>query len=304
MTWFVGAWHAFWHRTGTPTLYIQDHLTNLCVGHCSPLTHQPQGFFAVQADVVFFGLLPIILTIWTMFVLRRRMVAGVPGRLQNIVEALVEFVGRQIGDTFPVRDALIGPLAFTIFIWVLLMNALDLVPVDLVPTIGHLIGIPYVRVVPTTDLNTTFALALVVFALVLYYNIRVKGLFGYLKTFLFHPFGKYFVPVNIIMTAIEEVAKPLSLALRLFGNMFAGELVFVLIALLGGSAAVGWGFFIWLPLQTVLDFVWLVFHMLIVTLQAFIFMVLTIVYLAMARTDVGGHNVGDVSENREHALDN
>ncbi|MHB8254335.1 MAG: F0F1 ATP synthase subunit A [Acidiferrobacter sp.] len=303
MTWFAEAWHAFWHRTGTPTLYIQSHLTNLCVGNCNPLTHQPHGFFAVQADVVFFGLLPIVFTVWAAFMLKRRMVDGAPGPFQNFVEALVEFVGRQIGDTFPVRDALIGPLAFTIFIWVLLMNALDLVPVDLVPTLGHLVSIPYIRVVPTTDLDTTFALSFVVFVLVLYYNIRVKGLLGYLKTFLFHPFGKYLVPINIIMTAIEEVAKPLSLALRLFGNMFAGELVFVLIALLGGSAAIGWGFLIWLPLQTVLDFVWLVFHMLIVTLQAFIFMVLTIVYLAMASTDVEGQNVGDIARNRGRTLD-
>jgi len=303
MTWFASAWHAFWQRTGTRTTYVQDHLTNLCVGHCSPLTHQPQGFFAVQADMVFFGLLPIFLTIWVAYMLHRRMATGVPGRLQNIVEALVEFVSRQIGDTFPVRDALVGPLAFTILVWVLLMNALDLIPVDLVPAIGHLIGIPYLRIVPTAGLNTTFALALVVFALVLYHNIRVKGLFGYLKTFIFHPFGKYFVPVNIVMTVIEEAAKPLSLALRLFGNMFAWELVFVLIALLGGSAVVGWGFLIWLPLQAVLDFMWLLFHLLIVVLQAFIFMVLTIVYLAMAQTDVEDHNVGDVTEDAGHALD-
>ena len=128
------------------------------------------------------------------------------------------------------------------------------------------------------------ALSLTVFALVLFYNIKVKGLGGYLKVFLFHPFGKFFIPVNIVMTAIEEVAKPLSLGLRLFGNMFAGELVFLLIALLAGAATLGAGLLIWFPLQVVLDLGWLLFHILVITLQAFIFMVLTIVYLGMAHT--------------------
>jgi F-type H+-transporting ATPase subunit a len=143
----------------------------------------------------------------------------------------------------------------------------------------------YLKIVPTTDLNTTLALALVVFALVLYYNVKFKGFVGYMKVFLFHPFGKFFIPVNIVMTFIEELAKPLSLALRLFGNLFAGELVFLLIALIGGTMAVGAAALFWAPLQVILDLGWAIFHILIITLQAFIFMVLTIVYLSMAHDE-------------------
>jgi F-type H+-transporting ATPase subunit a len=139
-------------------------------------------------------------------------------------------------------------------------------------------------VVPTTDLSVPMAMALTVFFLSLYFNLKVKGPVGYLKMFLFHPFGKYAMPANIVMTAIEELAKPLSLGLRLFGNMFAGELVFLLIALLAGAATLGAGMLIWFPLQVILDLGWLLFHILVITLQAFIFMVLTIVYLGMAHT--------------------
>ena len=160
--------------------------------------------------------------------------------------------------------------------WVFLMNAMDLVPVDLLPELGMLVGIHYMKVVPTTDLATTFALALSVFALIVYYNIKIKGPIGYLKMFLFHPFGKYLIPVNIIMTTIEEVAKPISLGLRLFGNMFAGELIFLLIALLGGASMLGL-----LP-QVALGSVWAIFHILVITLQAFIFMTLAVVYMEMA----------------------
>jgi len=152
--------------------------------------------------------------------------------------------------------------------------------------IGAAVGIPYLKVVPTTDLNTTMAMSLTVFGLILFYNFKVKGPIGYLKVFLFHPFGKFFIPVNIVMTLIEELAKPLSLGLRLFGNLFAGELVFLLIALIGGTLAVGLvGYLFWFPLQVVLDLGWLIFHLLVITLQAFIFMVLTLVYLGMAHVE-------------------
>ena len=138
---------------------------------------------------------------------------------------------------------------------------------------------------PTSDISATLALALTVFALTIIYGVKVKGPLGYIKTFLFHPFGKFLLPVNVVMTAIEELAKPLSLALRLFGNLFAGELVFLLIALIGGTLAVGFAALFWLPLQVSLDLAWLIFHLLVVTLQAFIFMVLTIVYLGMAHQE-------------------
>ena len=240
---------------------------------------------AWHVDTIFFSLLLAALIIFVSMRLTSRMTTETPSGLQNFVESLLEFVQGQVRDTFPGHNPLIAPLALTIFLWVWLMNFMDLIPVDLLPLIGHSVGIEHMRVVPTTDLNTTLAMSFTVFLLTIFYNFKVKGPIGYLKMFLFHPFGKFLVPVNIVMTLIEEIAKPLSLALRLFGNMFAGELVFMLIALLGGAATIGAGLFIWVPLQTILDLGWLIFHLLVITLQAFIFMVLTIVYLGMASTE-------------------
>ncbi len=270
--------------------YIQHHLTNLCVGHCDPVTHKGMGFYALHLDTLFFSVVLGMIMVFFAWRLGRQVSVETPSGLLNVVETLVEFVNQQISDVFAKKaPALIGPLALTILIWVFLMNAMDLVPVDLLPEIGKLLGVDYLKVVPTTDLNATFALSLCVFALIIFYNIKVKGLIGYLKVFLFHPFGKFAIPVNIVMTLIEEIAKPLSLALRLFGNLFAGELVFLLIALIGGTLAVGFAAFFWFPLQIVLDLAWLIFHLLVVTLQAFIFMVLTIVYLGMAHEEEEQH---------------
>ncbi len=264
--------------------YIQHHLTNLCVGDCDPVTNKAAGFWALHVDTVFFSVMLAGLIIAVSWKVSRNLNPDVPGGFQNFVEVILDFVSQQVRDTFPGHNPLIAPLALTVFIWVWLMNFMDLIPVDLLPVIASWFGISYLKVVPTTDLNTTLAMALTVFALVIYYNIKIKGAAGYFKTFLFHPFGKFFVPVNVVMTTIEEIAKPLSLALRLFGNLFAGELVFLLIALIGGTLAVGAGALFWFPLQVVLDLGWLIFHLLIITLQAFIFMVLTIVYLGMAHT--------------------
>lgn len=265
--------------------YIQHHLTNLCGGQCDPETHVGTGFWALHMDTVFFSVVIAVLIVTVSMRLGKRLTSGVPGGFQNFVESIIDFVSTQVKDTFPGHNPLIAPLALTIFVWVWLMNFMDLIPVDLLPQIAHWFGIEHLKVVPTTDLSTTFAMSLTVFALIVYYNIKVKGVVGYLKVFLFHPFGKFLVPVNIVMTLIEELAKPLSLGLRLFGNLFAGELVFLLIALIGGTLAVGMGALFWLPLQVILDLGWLIFHLLIITLQAFIFMVLTIVYLGMAHVD-------------------
>ncbi len=266
----------------SPAEYIQHHLVNWCIGDCDPVTHQAAGFWAIHVDTLLFGWILAGLMAWAAFALGRQLTTGTPGTLQNVIESIVEFVQTQVKDIFPGSNPLIGPLAITIFVWVFLMNAMDLVPVDLLPLMARAVGIEYLKVVPTTDLGTTFALALSVFALIIYYNIKIKGPVGYLKQFLFHPFGKYLVPVNIVMTTIEEVAKPVSLALRLFGNMFAGELIFMLIALLS---------FAWymLPVQVALGGLWAIFHILIITLQAFIFMLLTIVYLGMAHTSGDEH---------------
>lgn len=264
--------------------YIQHHLTNLCVGNCDPVTHQAAGFWAFHLDTMIISYLLAALLVYAGWRVSSRLNPGVPGGFQNFVESILEFVAGQVKDTFPGHNPLIAPMALTIFVWVWLMNFMDMIPVDLIPQLGHLVGISHLKAVPTTDLNTTMAMSLTVFALIIFYNIKVKGPVGYIKMFLFHPFGKFFVPVNIVMTIIEELAKPLSLGLRLFGNLFAGELVFMLIALIGGTMAVGAAAAFWLPLQTLLDLGWLIFHLLVITLQAFIFMVLTIVYLGMAHT--------------------
>lgn len=259
-----------------PVEYINHHLHNLAVGG--------DGFWTLKLDTLFFSIALGALLVFISYRIGRALSMESPSGTQNFLEAVVDFVDGQIKDIFPGRNPLIGPLALTIFTWVFLMNTMDLIPVDLLPWLASLIGIEYLKVVPTTELDTTFALAISVFALIIYYNIKIKGPIGYLKMFLFHPFGKWLIPVNIVMTAIEEVAKPVSLGLRLFGNMFAGELIFLLIAMLslGGLGAA------FLP-QILFGTAWAIFHILIVTLQAFIFMLLTIVYLGMASSDTEGH---------------
>jgi len=246
------------------TDYIVHHLTNLTVG---------QGFWTLHLDTLFFS---ILLGLVFFFVFRRaaaRATAGVPGGLQNVAEILVEFADRQVKDTFHGRSDLIAPLALTIFCWVFLWNFMDLIPVDLLPKIASWFGVHYLRVVPSTDMNATFGLSITVLVLIIFYSFKIKGPIGYAKEFLTHPFGPYLFPANLLLNLVELLAKPLSLSLRLFGNLYAGEMIFILIALLP------W----WL--QPLLSWPWAVFHILIITLQAFIFMVLTIVYLSMAHEE-------------------
>lgn len=245
----------------TPGEYIQHHLMNLQEG---------TGFWTLHWDTLVVGWVLAALLILVGWRIGRRLEAGAPNGVQNFLETLVEFVGNQVGDTFPEGHTVVGPLALTIFAWIFLMNAMDLLPVDLLPSFVGLFGVHHWKSVPTTDLGTTFGLSLSVFALVLYYNIKINGAKAFLMRFLLQPFGKWLFPFNIVMTLIEEVSKPISLGLRLFGNMFAGELIFMLIALLP------W----WV--MWVLGGPWAIFHILIITLQAFIFMLLTIAYLGMA----------------------
>lgn len=257
--------------------YIQHHLENLSVG---------EGFWTFHLDTIFVSVFLGALIIVTAMIMGRKLQSETPGGFQNAIEGILEFVGSNVRDAFPGHNPLIAPLALTVFLWVWLMNFIDLLPVDLIPYIFEMIageGAAF-KAVPTADLNATLAMALVVFALSIFYNFKTKGAWGYLKMFLFHPFGKFLIPLNIVMTIIDEVAKPVSLALRLFGNMFAGELVFLLIALIGGTTALGASMLLMAPLQIVLDLAWTIFHILIITLQAFIFMVLTIVYLGMANS--------------------
>ncbi len=244
--------------------YIVHHLTNLTVG---------EGFWTFNLDTLFISITLGSIALALFRIAAKNATAGVPGKLQNFVELMVVFVDTQVKDSFHGRSALIAPLGLTIFIWVFLMNFMDLLPVDLLPVVAGWMGVPYLRVVPTTDLNLTFAMSITVFLLMIFYSIKIKGAVGFAKELLFHPFGKWLLPVNLILKLVEELAKPISLALRLFGNLYAGELIFILIALLP------W----WL--QFSLGLPWAIFHILIITLQAFIFMMLTIVYLSMAHED-------------------
>ncbi len=274
--------------TDNPVQYIQHHLTNWCLG-CDPETHKPDSildFSVFFIDTFLWALMLAVVFGYMAWRVGRSLDPDHPTGMQNVLEGIVEFVNQQVKDIFPGSNPLIGPLALTIFIWVFLMNLMDLVPVDLVPGFASWVGATffgadphhvYMKIVPTTNLDTTFGLALSVFALIVYYNLKVKGFLGYGKQFLTHPFGVYMAPVNVVMTLIEEIAKPVSLGLRLFGNLFAGELIFVLIALMPWWIQ-------WLPGGG-----WAIFHVLVITLQAFIFMLLTIVYLALAHEEHEEH---------------
>lgn len=275
-----------------PVEYIQHHLTNWCIG-CDPETHKPSGLIDFNAFFLDTFLVSVILAGIFAFIawkVGKSIDPDKPSGLQNVIEFLVEFVNQQVKDIFPNADRLVGPLALTIFVWVFMMNSMDLLPVDLLPGLASgaasIFGADphnvYLKVVPTTNLDVTFGMAFVVFGLIIFYNLKHKGPIGYLKMFLFHPFGKFAIPVNIVMTAIEEIAKPVSLGLRLFGNMFAGELLFLLIALL---AVVYWT----MPGQIALGSIWAIFHILVISLQAFVFMLLTIVYLGLASQTEDDH---------------
>ncbi len=270
--------------TSTPVVYIQHHLTNWCIG-CDPETHKPRNiidFNAFFVDAFLWSVLLGGIFAYIAWRVGRNLSLDKPSGLQNVMEGVVEFVNQQVKDIFPKATPIVGPMGLTIFVWVLFMNAMDLLPVDLLPKLASMFGEyvlgmdphhVYFKVVPTTNLDVTFGLSLTVFALIIIYNVKSKGLLGYPLHFLKHPFGIWGAPFNLVLTGVEELAKPVSLSLRLFGNLFAGELIFVLIALMP------W----WI--QWVPGGAWAIFHVLIIVLQAFIFMLLTIVYLALAQQE-------------------
>ncbi len=236
------------------------------------------GFVAINVDTMFWSIATGIAFCWLFRKAAVNASVQKPGRWQSCVEMLVEMVNTSVKDAFSGNNPLIAPLALTIFVWVFLMNLMDLVPVDVVPQLSHLVGLEYMKMVPTTDVNATFGMSLSVFGLMVYYGIKVKGPGGFFGELAFHPFGKAFLPVNLVLETVSLIAKPLSLSLRLFGNMFAGELVFVLIAAL-------------MPfyLQWAFSVPWAIFHILIITLQAYIFMMLTIVYLSQSHETHDSH---------------
>lgn len=284
----------------TATEYIQHHLQNLTYGrlpagfervdaHGHPLEvlteptwtfamtaaeAKEMGFWAIHVDSMFWSVL-----LGFVFVLLFRFVAknatsGVPGKLQNVIETIVEFIDTSVRESFHGKNPMIAPLALTIFVWIFFMNLMDLIPVDWIPGLATLAGIPYMKVVPSTDPNITMSMSISVFLLMLYFWVKVKGVSGLFSDLALHPFSSnnpvakvILIPVNLLLETVSLLAKPVSLGLRLFGNMYAGELIFILIAMIGYA-------------QLPLHFGWAVLHILVITLQAYIFMTLTVVYLS------------------------
>jgi F-type H+-transporting ATPase subunit a len=237
------------------------------------------GFTAIHVDSMFWSITLGIVFCWLFRSVAKKAESGVPSGVVNAVEMIVEFVDNTVRDTFHGHNKMVAPLALTIFVWVFLMNLMDMLPVDLVPSLLALVGVHYQKIVPSTDPNITMGMALGIFILMLYYSIKVKG-FGFVRELTMNPFNHWlFIPVNLFMEVVGLLAKPFSLGLRLFGNMYAGEMIFILIAALFSAGA------LWLVPAGLLQIGWAIFHILVITLQAFIFMVLTIVYLSMAHED-------------------
>jgi F-type H+-transporting ATPase subunit a len=295
---------------GNSTEYIKHHLTNLTYGQLpagyvregehgkevltqatwtmahSPAESHAMGFKAVHVDTMGWSLGLGVIFCLLFWLAARKATSGVPGKLQNFVEVIIEFIDGNVRDTYHGKSTVIAPLALTIFTWIFLMNFMDLIPVDFLPALAKLVGVHllgaeehhvFFKVVPTTDPNATLGMSFSVFFLILFYSIKMKGIGGFTKELTLNPFNHWLlIPFNFILEGIGLITKPISLGLRLFGNMYAGELIFILIALMfSGGLALG-------ALGGGLQIIWAIFHILVITLQAFVFMMLTIVYLSMA----------------------
>jgi F-type H+-transporting ATPase subunit a len=277
----------------TLSSHIQHHLTNakMCTtdsGLAFNKACADSGFWTWHIDTLAWSIGLGLLFLWIFRNAANKATTGVPGKFQCFIEMVVEFIGDNVRDTYHGKSALIAPLALTIFVWVFLMNLMDLIPVDFLPAFAGFVGESafgmdshdvYMKIVPTTDINLTAALALGVFLLMIGYSIKIKGIKGFIAELTLHPFSTnnkigmlFLIPFNLLLETIALVAKPFSLALRLFGNLYAGELIFILIGAVG-------------LMQLPLHFIWAVFHILVIVLQAFVFMMLTIVYLSMASSD-------------------
>ena len=274
--------------------YIKHHLQNWTYGLHPDLgwsfAHTPEdakamGFWAIHVDSMLWSILLGVVLLYFFRKVAKHVTAGVPAGAQNFAEWIVEFIDTSVRGSFSGRNDMVAPLALTIFCWVFLMNLMDLLPVDLLPRAAQVIGASvfgadphhvYFKIVPSTDPNVTFGMALYVFLLMLYYSFKIKGTGGFLGELAFQPFGKLGAPINLILEGVSLISKPVSLSLRLFGNMYAGETIFILIAIMYSA---GWALGIF---GGFLQLGWAIFHILIITLQAFIFMTLTVVYLDMA----------------------
>ncbi len=269
----------------TSSEYIKHHLTNLTFGQKADGSWgilgyedmETMGFWSINLDSMAFSIGLGVFFLWLFRKAAKNASTDAPTGFQNFAEMMIEFVDESVRGSFTAgKNPLIAPLALTIFCWIFLLNLMDLVAVDLVPWLGSLAGLPFLKIVPTTDPNITFGLSLGVFVLIIYYSLKIKGPGGFFAELAFHPLPKIFFPVNLVLEGVTLIAKPISLALRLFGNLYAGEMIFILIAIMyGGGLFLG-------VFGGLLQFGWAVFHILIITLQAFIFMTLTIVYLDMA----------------------
>ncbi len=287
--------------TQTSGEYIRHHLQNLTFGRYPDgswgLAENAQeakemGFWAIHLDTIGFAIVLGVVFLWLFHTVAKRATAGTPGGLQNFIEWIVDFIDTSVRGSFTGKNNLVAPLSLTIFIWIFLMNLMDLVPVDWLPWTAEKVGeygfgadpnLVFLKIVPTTDPNATFGMSLAVFALVIFYSIKIKGIGGFIGELTLQPFQAdnlfiriLFIPINLFLELVNLISKPISLSLRLFGNMYAGEMIFILIALMYSA---GWAMGIF---GGVLQLGWAIFHILIITLQAFIFMILTIVYLDMA----------------------
>ena len=263
--------------------YIIHHLQHLQNTHQSGVV----DFKVVNLDSTFFTIVVGVVGCWLLWLAARKATSGVPGRFQAAVEILVEMVDSQAKGIVHNAQSrkLVAPLALTVFVWIFLLNAMDLLPVDLLPWIGeHVLGLEHLRVVPTADLSVTMGLSLGVLIVCLIYNVKIKGAGGWVHELFSAPFGdKWFLyPINFLMQIIEFIAKTVSHGMRLFGNMYAGELIFMLIALMGGAFALTATGILLTIGHIVAGSVWAIFHILIITLQAFVFMMLTLVYVGQA----------------------
>lgn len=244
--------------------YIRHHLNHVTTG---------DGFWSFNLDTLYVSIFLGLLAFGLFYLIIKNATSDEPKGVQNFIELIIDFVNGQVKDTYHGKSKLVAPLALTIFVWVFLMNLMDLLPVDFFYTIGKISGIHFIeemKIVPTTDPNLTLGMSISIFFLIIIYNLKSKGFVGVIKEILFQPFGKALFIVNFVLKIVEELAKPISLGLRLYGNLYAGELIFILIALLP-----------WY-LQWILGTPWAIFHILVITIQAFVFMVLSIVYLSLA----------------------
>ncbi len=255
----------------TAAEYIQHHLSHWQLNVKTGAIGPDHGFWVLNLDTLIISIVLGVLFIGLFYIVARNMHAETPGKWQNLVELSLESIDNTVKESFHGKSELLGPLALTIFIWVFLMNVMDLLPVDLIPRGVSFLGIEHFKVVPTADPTLTFGLSITVFALILYYNAKAKGFAGWGKEVLSRPFGWWMLPFNVLFRLLEDFAKPFTMSLRLFGNMFAGELIFILVAIMPWWAQ-------WLP-----GSIWAIFHILIIVIQAFIFMMLTIVYISLAQ---------------------